>query len=1033
VSINGGRPEGNNYTLDGLVNTDPALVTPAVILSQDAIQEFKVESGTYSAEYGFSASQINIVSKSGTNKLHGALFEFNRNNDYDALPFATATNYTSSTPTSNAVLQQNQFGFVVDGPVYIPKLYDGRNKSFFMANWEHWTINNGAQAEEEVPNPAVLTGNFSAETYSPQPNAVLNGVPHPLPGGALPAYGTADCATLLAENQNCMPVNPLTGAAFPSNTIPSGDQTSRLAQVAVANGYWGTPTVTGQPEGIDNFFKDIALPLRTNQQTYRGDQSLRKLGQVFFRFTYSTYQNSALDTESLNYGLLTQYETQKSWEASHTISLGNSMVNNFRFGYLDAQAPQGAPAPPASAVSALGETGVFTHFAALQQTWPSIALSQFNTSGGPINAYTGSNGPAWEYADSFSWVHGKHTLGMGIDYRRWQLIRNLDDDFYGDWEFYSKNVLTNGINCPNPAVTTADGKTQSLCGTGNGIADMLLGYYYNVAGYVPGPLSPTTQAGNPQTHIFSYVGPYFEDDWKATPKLTMNLGLRWDFRAAAYEASNHFFWLDTTNSEGGLCYADPKLSTDGVAPGVGVNGGPILRYCGSVPHPGSKTPFAPRIGFAYRINDKTVIRGGYGIFFDSFEGREIDDSADIYPYSIRNNLTPAGNSAIPSTEKLGNELFPSYSTLGPFPVSTLSFIAVIESENPMNPYIQNRTLSVERELARNTTLEVNYIGTKGTHFLDRRDIAQPNAIPPADLSYCQANPSATLATTGYPCATSDRLPYPNFTGYYIDSDFHGYSNYNAMNVKFEHRAHDLAVTSVFTWARSLDDKSAAAGVGATGTGYQGFMDNHNPQLDYGPSDFDVNHRFVAAYVYQLPFGRGKKLAANVNRVADALVGGWELTGITTFQTGFPYGIASTDVDGLTGTTAPRAEYVPGCNIHSNLTQKFQRINMACFTNSPAGTYGDTGRNFLRQPGINDFDMGFGKDVSLGERAKFELRVQTFNTFNHHQYNINVGGLATGGSGGGSSIDNTVGDSTAGLITGTVAAPRILQLSGKITF
>jgi hypothetical protein len=201
VSINGGRPEGNNYTLDGLVNTDPALVTPAVILSQDAIQEFKVESGTYSAEYGFSASQINIVSKSGTNKLHGALFEFNRNNDYDALPFATATNYTSSTPTSNAVLQQNQFGFVVDGPVYIPKLYDGRNKSFFMANWEHWTINNGAQAEEEVPNPAVLTGNFSAETYSPQPNAVLNGVPHPLPGGALPAYGTADCAALLARKR----------------------------------------------------------------------------------------------------------------------------------------------------------------------------------------------------------------------------------------------------------------------------------------------------------------------------------------------------------------------------------------------------------------------------------------------------------------------------------------------------------------------------------------------------------------------------------------------------------------------------------------------------------------------------------------------------------------------------------------------------------------------------------------------------------------------------------------------------------------
>lgn len=1036
VSINGGRPEGNNYTLDGLVNTDPALVTPAVILSQDAIQEFKVESGTYSAEYGFSASQINIVSKSGTNQLHGALFEFNRNNDYDALPFATETNYKAAAgPTTNPILQQNQFGFVVGGPVWIPKIYNGRNKSFFMANWEHWTINNGAQAQEEVPNPALLTGNFSGETYQAQPNAKLNGVLHPLPGGPLPAYGTADCETLLGENQNCMPVNPLTGQPYPNNTISSTTYPfGRLAQTAIANGYWNAPTSAGQPEGVTNFFKNVALPLRTNQQTYRGDQSLGRLGQVFFRYTYSTYQNSALDTESLNYGLLTQYETQKNWEVSHTISLGRSNVNTFRFGYLDAEAPQGAPAPPASAVSSLGETGVFKTFTALQQTWPDIGISQYSGSGGPVNAYTGSNGPGWEYSDSFTMIRGKHTIGLGIDYRRWQLIRNLDDDFYGDWTFNAKNVLTNDVNCPNAPVTTPDGITHSVCGTGNGFADMLLGYYAVAAGYVPGPLSPTTQAGNPQDHVFSYVAPYAEDDWKVTPKLTLNLGLRWDFRAAAYEASNHFFWLDTTNPNGGLCYADPKLTTDGVAPG-GVAGDPVLRYCGSVPHPGSKKPFAPRFGFAYRVSDKTVVRGGYGIFFDSYEGREIDDSADIYPYSIRNSLSPAGNAAIPGNEKLSDEMFPSYSTLGPFPLSTLSFIAVIESENPLNPYVQNWTLSAERELARNTTLEVNYIGTKGTHLLDRRDIAQPNSIPASSLAFCQeTNASGNYVNINVaPCITSSRLPYPNFTGFYIDSDFHGYSNYNAMNIKLEHRANDLAVTTVFTWAKSMDDKSAAAGVGATGTGYQGFMNNHDPQLDYGPSDFDVDHRFVAAYVYQLPFGHGKRFASNVNRAADALVGGWQVTGITTFQTGFPMGINATDVAGLDGTTAPRAVYTPGCNIHANLTQKFQRLNMACFSNAPAGTYGNTGRNFLRQPGLNNWDMGFGKDVPITERAMFELRVQTFNTFNHHQYNINVGGLATGGSGGGSAIDNTVGDANAGLITGVVASPRILQLSGKITF
>jgi hypothetical protein len=191
VSINGGRPEGNNYTLDGLINTDQALVTPAVILSQDAIQEFRVESGTYSAEYGFSASQINLISKSGTNKIHGAIFEFDRNDAFDAKPFATATDVVAGVPTSNPVLRQNQFGFVADGPVYIPKIYNGRDKTFWMANYEGWRINNGETVKSSLPNTATLGGDFSAEKTN-------TGVP-------LPAYGTAACTALLSLGQNCMP------------------------------------------------------------------------------------------------------------------------------------------------------------------------------------------------------------------------------------------------------------------------------------------------------------------------------------------------------------------------------------------------------------------------------------------------------------------------------------------------------------------------------------------------------------------------------------------------------------------------------------------------------------------------------------------------------------------------------------------------------------------------------------------------------------------------------------------------------------
>lgn len=1028
VSINGGRPEGNNYTLDGLINTDQALVTPAVILSQDAIQEFKVESGTYSAEYGFSASQINLISKSGTNKLHGSIFEFNRNNAYDARPFPTATDFQAGVATALPILRQNQFGFVANGPVYIPKLYNGRNRTFWMANYEGWRINNGARLYDSTPNPATLTGDFSAETYLPQPNATLNKVPHPLPGGPLPPYGDAagDCATLLAEGQNCMPVNPVTGKPFTNNKMLPTDISNNLALVAIKYGYFPAPTLgTTQPVGVTNFIKSVGLPLTTNQQTYRVDQNLGKIGSVFFRDTYSKYKNSFYpNTQSIIYGLLTQYETQKNWEVSHTINIGQANVNNFRFGYLDAQAPQGAPAPPSEAVSALAESGVFTTFAPLQQTWPAInGLSQYSGFGGPVNAYTGSDSPSWEFADSFTSVHGRHTLGLGIDYRRWRLIRNLDDDFYGDWGFSAPTVLSNSENCPN---------TTGLCGSGNAVADLLLGYYNNVGGYVPAPLSPTTVAGNPQTHIFSYLAPYVEDDWKVTQKLTLNLGLRWDFRAAAYEAQNHFFWLDTKNAEGGLCYADPKLTNDGVAPGVGKNGGPILRYCGSVPHPGSKKPFAPRLGFAYRLSGKTVVRGGYGIFFDSAEGREIDDSGDIYPYSVRNSLNPTQDATLP---KFGNKLFKAYNVLQPFPESTLSFLAVIESENPLNPYVQSWTASVQRELARNTTIEVNYIGTHAVHLLDRRNIAQPYAIPSANLSFCQQQDPLTgtyVNAKTDPCDTASRLPYPNFTGFYIDSDWHGYSHYNAMNVKFEHRAGDLAVTSVFSWANSKDDKSAAAGVGATGSGYQGTMDNHHPELDYGPSDFDVDHRFVASYVYDLPIGRGKKIAGGIGRAADIAVGGWEVTGITTLQTGFPFSISASDAAGYLDSQFQRANLTQGCNVHGSLTAKFQRLNMGCFTQPSAGVYGTSARNFLRQPGINNWDMGFGKSVAFSEKARFTLHVDTFNTFNHHQYSYTVGGLATGGSAGGSSIDNTVGDPLAGKITAS-GTSRVVQLSGKITF
>jgi hypothetical protein len=210
------------------------------------------------------------------------------------------------------------------------------------------------------------------------------------------------------------------------------------------------------------------------------------------------------------------------------------------------------------------------------------------------------------------------------------------------------------------------------------------------------------------------------------------------------------------------------------------------------------------------------------------------------------------------------------------------------------------------------------------------------------------------------------------------------------------------------------------------------MDNHRPELDYGLSDFDVNQRFVASYIYDLPFGRGKKIGAGVNRATNLLIGGWETTGIATFQAGFPYSITASDINGTLNSQFMRANVVAGCNIHANLTKVMQRINPACFSQPALGTYGNLARNTLRQPGINNWDMGISKSFQFAEHVNFRIAGDFFNAWNHHQYAIGTGALIGSGSGGGSSIDNGVSDTTAGQIT-TSSAARIMQISGKLTF
>ena len=969
ISINGARPTSLNYTLDGLVNTDTALNTPAVMLSVDAMQEFKEQTATYSAEYGFSANQVNIVSKSGGNDLHGSLFWFGRNDALDArTPFAGP----------NPKLRQNQFGFVASGPVYLPKIYNGRNKTFWLANYEGWRTTTGSTVQGLVPDLAQVGGDFSAS--------------------GLPAYGSAACTTALANNFPCMPIDPKTGAPFAGNKIPTSSF-SRLATAALALNIFPAANCPTCGPGV-NFRQSVSVPLTQNQQTYKVDQDLGHFGKVFGRYTTASYNNgSAGGTVSIPFGNGSFVETEKSWTIGHTINIGSNLVNQARYGQLHAVANQCSQSVSQSVVSSLGLSGVFGNLPDCARSFPGLGFSQFSGVGGPVNDTSTSDIPTREVTESLTFIHGKHTLTTGADYRHWVQKRNLAADLLGQFAYRNDLILQNGSSngfIPGPA----NGCSTPACGTGNAIADFLLGYYHDAQTFLPGPFSLPGQAGNLNQYHFTYFAPFVQDDWKLTSRLTVNLGLRWDFRTVPFEQNNKMGWLDQTNPDGGLCIADPSLLTKGIAPA-----GSMYRYCGRRnPADGSKKPFAPRFGFAYRPfgGDKTVIRGGYGIFFDSAEGREIDDSGDIYPYEVRVNVVPT-TQPVASAPKLTDQMFLPNNTISPVTPAQSSFIAVIISENPKNPYVQQWTLSVQREISKNTTVEVDYLGNKGTHLLTRNNIAQAFAPDPNNLT-----------------PVSSRKPYKNFTGVYIDSEWRGRSNYQAGTVKVEHRSSSFTVQAAYTFSKSLDDKSAAAGVGNSGGGFQGFMDNHRPELDYGLSDFDVKSRFVSNFVYEVPVGRGKRYVSTANRILDAAIGGWQLAGIVTIQKGFPFSIGAPDggclLDMPFCVGLNRANLVSGQRPNGPRTTA-QWFNTAAFVAPGPGIYGTTPRNLLRGPSFNNWDMSLAKSIALSERMRFQIRIDSFNTFNHPHFNA---------------PDSFVTDKGYGTINGAGPA-RILQLGAKFQF
>ena len=951
ISIGGGNSDSQGYAVDGTTILDTSYDTPMYEPSLDSIEEFKVQTKTYSAEYGFSANQVNLVTKSGTNQYHGSVFEFLRNNAFDAQTYQFNSPAIPITP-----YRFNQFGYGLGGPVWIPHVYKGKDKTFFFANYEGERLLVTGHPQGTVPTTAELGGTIF------------------VPTGTNPCTGNA---------YNTLPiVDPTTGNAFPSDgngnyVIPTA-RFSRLAALVTTPGlYWPAPNETPTCTNNNNYVGNVTSTTDVDQQTYRIDHTFSPSDSIFGRVTKFDATNAALSNGLTAIGDQIILETVRFYQITETHTFKANLLNQARIAFIESQGNRIPYIIPQSAVNALGFTGTFDIGESgypeigLGNTGPDIYANSIGTYGGggaAANVPNNQTQPTWDLGDSLSWTHSKQTIAAGYEFRHWNLDLLNTSNPYGNFSF--TGTFTN-----------------------SGFADMLLGDVGQVSLDQPGPLANAAVGSAPHLHFVAWA-PYFEDDIKLTPRLTMDLGLRYDFSGVATEAQNDFAWLDTSLPGGGVYWANKSI--------VQTYGNGYYVYGGRSDGPAPKNVWSPRVGFSYRPFEKTVVRGGYGRFYDSSESNEYEASTAFYPLGPTSQYTSYPAAGVVYTS---NNLFPNFTTQGPVTPADLSFLQIAATKK-LDPYIGDWSFGVERDIFRNTILDVDYVGNKGTHLNIRTNPNQPTEciLTQAPGNGCQST-------------VTQRTSYQNL-GMLVYEGWNGYSNYNAMNVKLEHKGTDFSVLAGYTWSKSMDVKSAAAAVGADIAGWAGPQNSLDIPADYARSDYDTGQRIVVSARYKLPIGRGRAVFGGANHLENALIGGWQVNGIGTANGGFPFPIAANDINFVNETYSERAN-IAGNPYPSGFKRSIHEwFNTAAFAQPEEGAFGTSGRNIIRAEGVANIDFSAFKNFQVGEHVKVQFRYESFNFLNHPQW---------GGP------DEGVDDGTFGQVTSVNNAGRDNQFALKVLF
>ncbi|WP_213803512.1 TonB-dependent receptor [Granulicella sp. dw_53] len=1010
--IGGGSANQSSTLYDGApVNISYGNIT-SLVPSQDAVQEFRVQTNNNTADYGmYTGGVVNMTSKSGGNAIHGTVYEFVRNTIFNSTPyFAKHTNNPANVLAKNPY-HQNQFGGNIGFPIIKDKLF-----GFF--DYQGYRQAQKRLYNYTVPTLKMRQGDFSelgVQIYDP-------------------------CGGTVAGGQGC-PNYTGPRTPYPGNIIPAG-RWSTVARNLVAFPYWAAPTSSAV---TNNFVRYAGSGGNNDQYSGRVDFSLSDKQRLFGRYTQ--WNSGNIGAMPFNNGLIGGDPISPESFKTRQIVFGDTylfnptLIGDLRLSYLRWTYVR-TPGTLGFNEPSLGFPGYMGTISGLNgvpnsTTVPSIALANPTVNAVGTGYIFGTN-QNYVIAPSVSKTIRGHTIKAGADLRRLEMLYFQNNSPGGSFAFD-----------PNMSASAASGATAT---SGHPFASFLMGYMVNQAN-----TASVVQIAPPTYNTIYYQGYYVQDNWTITPKLTINIGLRYEI-PGVYRERHQLLATFNPNE------INPVLGA------VSVNGRPVTGaydLVNSPQHPAVGlrsehfTNFSPRIGLAFRLNEKTVIRAGWGKFVIPSTLQFPESSAQSpLSYITNNPVSTLDNGATPSAT-LDNPL-PSGITGAPGRNANYQRLLLGGSANTLlqdeaNGATYQWNFAVQRQLPLGIALEAAYAGLHGSNlpisvsinqvtknFLDQAH-SDPTCFPNANtaptancfLTKTVPNPfdrsKFAQGNQQYSTISSVQLyrPFPQYGGINNTGHYVGVSNYNALQAKLEKRFNSGGVLlGSYSFSKLMGNAESLTSWLET-VGAPGYQNTNNLDGEYALSGYDARQRLTVSYVYNLPIGRGQHFLAGVTGVMDKLVSGWGVNGVSTFQKGFPMGITHSSgyVGTYSGTGSTRPNVVASCDkqthgpVQSRLGDAFSAnkyFNTGCFTSPDRFTFGNESRtdNQLRLPGIANWDLALFKDTHVTERVVLQLRVESFNLFNRVQF---------------AGPNTSIGSTQQGQITAQANDPRLLQLAGRINF